>query len=110
MEEFILRTLSNATSKYPIDVNLDTQDELNDNIDSFLQTLHHSEIVDIPDDFDLDWVDVINYINEAYDFTELYVEFPLCKIQLYNQFIYSILKENQEVLFQAILMNLPNCK
>jgi hypothetical protein len=102
MEAFIEKTISIATSKYPIDVKLDTPKKMNDNIDAFLETLHHSEIEDIPDDFDLDWIDVLNYINEAYDYTELYVEFPLCKIQLYNQFIYSILKTNQEVFIEII--------
>jgi hypothetical protein len=110
MEAFIERTITKAALKYPIDVKLDTQEELNNNIDAFLEAVYHDDIEDIPDDFDLDWIDVLNYINEAYEYTELYVEFPLCRIQLYNQFIFSILKTNQEVLFQSIHINLPNCK
>jgi len=110
MEAFIERTITKAALKYPIDVKLDTQEELNNIIDAFLEEQYEYNVEDIPDDFDLDWIDVLNYINEAYDYTESYVDFPLCKIQLYNQFIFSILKVNQEVLFQSIHIILPNCK
>ena len=102
MEAFIEKTISIATSKYPIDVKLDTQEELDDNIDAFLEEEFNSYPVDIPDDFDLDWVDVINYINEAYDDTDMSFDFPLCKIQLYNQFIYSIFRLNKEVFIEII--------
>jgi hypothetical protein len=65
----------------------------------------NTEIKEVPDDFNLDWIDVFNYVatQEKEICGQLILEFPICKKILFNKFNYLILKHNESIIMEDIV-------
>jgi hypothetical protein len=73
--------------------------------EEWIEQEFNTELKDVPDDFNLDWIDVLNYVakQEKLIIGELIIEFPICKKVLFNKFNYLILKHNETTIIEEIV-------
>lgn len=89
MEQSIINEACN------IDECFDFTDE--DWFDEYIEDKFNTYLVDIPK-ISLDWIEILNYVNEF----EMYIQFPVNKTLLYNQYRYAVVNKNREEIMDSI--------
>jgi len=96
MNGYINNLVKYAIHASPIDIN---------QYQDWVEQEFNTEIKEVPDDFNLDWIDVFNYVatQEKEICGQLILEFPICKKILFNKFNYLILKHNETIIMEDIV-------
>ena len=107
MKKFQSDIIDNAGYNY--DYDSDAESITEDIVDDYIEH-NYNRIPDyVPDDFSLDWIEVINVVQQlsVEIGTDDPIDYPIDKQQLYNQLIYFTIQDNKDDIYNEIKRNEP---
>jgi hypothetical protein len=95
---------------YDYDYDSDAESITEDIVDEWIQHNYNRIPNHVPDDFSLDWIEVINVIHQLAEESGIDdpIEYPINKQKLYNQLIYFTIQDNQNHIYDEIKRNEPD--
>jgi hypothetical protein len=96
MEAYMQYIINYAIESIPLGV-YDEED-----YEEWRENEFNSVLKEVPDNFNVDWIDVINYIAkyEEDNFGVVSIDFPINKKLLYNTLNYFIISTNEDIILK----------